>query len=524
VKQVEPVLSTAPDRLHDYVRKWAFERPTADAVIDGDRILSYAELAASIDACAAALIASGIQPGDRVATLAPPGLDFIVTFLATTAVGGIWSGLNPRYAAAELDALMARLEAKLVFYTPAVETRDFRVWATSLPHKLHKVELDASAASPPGLTTFADFMATGRSCDSTQLVARYRSTAPDDACLIVFTSGSTGAPKGVMISQCALTGASRVQARIWAADPMRVLVNLPINHIGCVGDLCCHALISGGAMVFTPRFDPAVSVDVIERHAITVWGQVPTMFQLTLDAPGFDPARLHSLQWLFWGGAHATPELIRRLQPLAPRIATSYGQTETVGSVAFTSAGADILTLQETVGRAVPPYEIRIVDSRKTLPAGCEGEIEVRTPFGMCGYWRDPEADARMMTTDGWRRTGDVGMLDAQGNLRLLGRVHDVFKSGGYNIYPAEIEAALMRHRAIREASVVGVPDRLYGNAAVAFLVTDTAIEDNALRQFLREHLANYKIPKRFHFIDELPRLPVGKVDKSALRKQACGQ
>ena len=524
MKQVEPVLSTAPDRLHDYVRKWAFERPTADAVIDGDRILSYAELAANIDACAAALIASGIQPGDRVATLAPPGLDFIVTFLATTAVGGIWSGLNPRYAAAELDALMARLQAKLVFYTPAVETRDFRVWATSLPHKLHKVELDASAASPPGLTTFADFMATGRSCDSTQLVARYRSTAPDDACLIVFTSGSTGAPKGVMISQCALTGASRVQARIWAADPMRVLVNLPINHIGCVGDLCCHALISGGAMVFTPRFDPAVSVDVIERHAITVWGQVPTMFQLTLDAPGFDPARLHSLQWLFWGGAHATPELIRRLQPLAPRIATSYGQTETVGSVAFTPAGADILTLQETVGRAVPPYEIRIVDSRKTLPAGCEGEIEVRTPFGMCGYWRDPEADARMMTTDGWRHTGDVGMLDAQGNLRLLGRVHDVFKSGGYNIYPAEIEAALMRHRAIREASVVGVPDRLYGNAAVAFLVTDTAIEDNALRQFLREHLANYKIPKRFHFIDELPRLPVGKVDKSALRKQACGQ
>jgi acyl-CoA synthetase (AMP-forming)/AMP-acid ligase II len=142
----------------------------------------------------------------------------------------------------------------------------------------------------------------------------------------------------------------------------------------------------------------------------------------------------------------------------------------------------------------------------------------------MCGYWRDPEANARMMTTDGWRRTGDVGMLDAQGNLRLLGRVHDVFKSGGYNIYPAEIEAALMRHRAIRETSVVGVPDPLYGNVAVAFLVAATAIESDALRQFLREQLANYKIPKRFHFIDELPRLPVGKVDKAALRKQANEQ
>ena len=142
----------------------------------------------------------------------------------------------------------------------------------------------------------------------------------------------------------------------------------------------------------------------------------------------------------------------------------------------------------------------------------------------MCGYWRDPEASARMLTVDGWRRTGDVGMLDAQGNLKLLGRVHDVFKSGGYNLYPAEIEAALIRHRDVREASVVSIPDPLYGNIAVAFLVADTALGDDTLRLFLRDHLANYKIPKRFHFIDALPRLPVGKVDKSALRKWASGQ
>lgn len=521
---MEPVLSTTPDRLYDHVQKWALEFPRADAIIDGDRVLSYSEFVASIDACAAALVASGIQPGDRVATLAPPGMDFIVTFLATTAIGGIWSGLNPRYAAPELDEILARLEAKLVFYTPVIEARDFRGWATSLPHKQQMVELGTNAANSPGLRTFAEFIATSRSCDAAHLAARYRSTAPDDPCLIVFTSGSTGAPKGAMISQRALTGASRVQARIWPARPMRVLVNLPINHIGCVGDLCCHALICGGAMVFMPRFDPVASLDVIERHAITVWGQVPTMLQLTLDAPGFDPARLHSLQWLFWGGAHATPELIERLHPLAPCIATSYGQTETVGSVAFTPADADIVTLKETVGRAVPPYEIRVVGSDKTLPAGCEGEIEVRTPFGMCGYWRDPEADTRIMTPDGWRRTGDVGTLDGQGNLRLLGRIHDVFKSGGYNLYPAEIEAALTRHRAIREASVVSAPDPLYGNVAVAFLVTDAAIEDDALREFLREHLANYKIPKHFHVVDGLPRLPVGKVDKSTLRKQACGQ
>ena len=362
--------STLPDRLHDYVGKWAREHPHADAVIDGNQVLSYAQLAASIDACAAALIAGGIQPGDRVATLATPGLDFLVTFLATVAAGGIWSGLNPRYATPELDALVARLEPKLVFCMPEIEARDHRGWAAALPDTLRTIELGATATNPSDLTTFADFITAGRSCTAAQLTSRYRNTAPDDPCLIVFTSGSTGAPKGAMISQHALTGASRVQARVWPAQPMRVLVNLPINHIGCVGDLCCHALVSGGTIVFTPRFDPVASLDAIERHAITVWGQVPTMFQLTLDAPGFDPARLRSLQLLFWGGAHATPELVQRLHTLAPRIATSYGQTETVGSVAFTPADADIVTLQETVGRAVPPYEIRIAHAdRRWLAA-----------------------------------------------------------------------------------------------------------------------------------------------------------
>jgi acyl-CoA synthetase (AMP-forming)/AMP-acid ligase II len=522
-----PLASTtgSPDSLYACVQEWTRRRPDTEAVIDGERRFNYRQLSQNIDACAAAMVAAGIEPGDRVMTLAPPGADFLVTFLATAAVGGIWSGLNPRYAVPELDALVERLEPRLVFWTPEIEGRSYRAWAASLPPTIRSIELGSIASRHAAAATYADFIAAGATCPASRLATRCQACHPDEPSLIVFTSGSTGTPKGAMISQRALLGASRVQAHLWAADPMRVLVNLPINHIGCVGDLCCHALVSGGTMVFTPRFDPAASLDAIERHAITVWGQVPTMFQLTLDAPGFDASRLASLQWLFWGGAHASAELIERLSPLAPRIATSYGQTETVGSVAFTSADASPVTLRETVGRAVPPYEIRIVDANgAALPTAHEGEIEVRTPFGMCGYWRDPDASARVLAADGWQRTGDVGMLDAHGNLKLLGRVHDVFKSGGYNLYPAEIEAALAEHPDVREASVVGVPDLLYGNVAVAFLVVDRPLEENTLRQHLRDRLANYKIPKRFRIIDQLPRLPVGKVDKSALRAHAVAQ
>lgn len=510
------------NRLHDYVRHWARHQAQADAAIGPGRRLSWAALAEAVDACAAGMIAAGVQRGDRVAMLAPPGPDFLVNFLATAAIGGIWVGLNPRYAAPELDAVITRIEPRLVFSAAAIEARDYGEWITHLPPAIQAIGLDGGHPSDRPMP-LSSFLASGASTTPMQREERYRETRPADPCLIVFTSGSTGTPKGALISQAALVGASKVQLQAWPADPLRVLNNLPINHIGCVGDLCCYALVGGGATIFTPRFDPAASLAAIGDEQVTVWGQVPTMFQLTLDAPEFEPDRLASLQLAFWGGAHAAPALVSRLHDLAPRIATSYGQTETVGSVTFTPAQANPAALSETVGRVVPPYRIRIVDTEGlALDQGEEGEIQVHTPFGMSGYWNDPQATAAVMTADGWQRTGDVGVLTPEGDLKLVGRVHDVFKSGGYNIHPPEIEAALATHPAIREASVVGAPDPLYGTVAVAFAVAaGTPPSADALREYLRDRLANYKIPKRFVFVDSLPRLAVGKIDKQSLREQA---
>jgi len=514
-------------RLHDYVARWAASRPHTFAAIERGRRVTYAALSDAVDECARAMLAAGFERGDRVAMLAVPGVDFLTVFLATAAIGGIWVGLNPRYSDAELSSVVERVTPRLVFANLAIEQRSYAEWLRRLSGATTTVSLGGSVDGAPHLMSKIAFLACGAGLPPDELKRRYLETNPSDPCLIVFTSGSTGTPKGALISHAALVGASEVQWRVWRTEPLRILNNLPINHIGCVGDLTCYALIAGGTVVFSPRFDPADSVALIRDEQITVWAQVPTMFQLTLDSPHFDVAALRSLRLIFWGGAHASAELIERLAKLGTRLATSYGQTETVGSVAFTPEDARLELLAGTVGRAVPPYEIRIATSSgATAPPGESGEIEVRTPFGMSGYWGDPQATRGMLAREGWHRTGDVGALSAAGTLRLLGRVHDVFKSGGYNIYPQEIEAALQAHPDIRQVAVVGVPDRLYGQVAVAFVAVQKESvppSDDALRGHLRARVANYKVPKRFIFVRELPRLAVGKVDRQALRELANG-
>jgi acyl-CoA synthetase (AMP-forming)/AMP-acid ligase II len=470
---------------------WAVQTPGADAAIEAGRRLSYAQLEADVTAKARALIGAGVGHGDRVAMLAPPGVEFWIHFLAAAEIGAIWIGLNPRHTDLELSEVVARVTPRLLIVPETLDGRSYEAWRSQQGHDVRViVNLHEARRSLVG---------------------------PNDPCLIVFTSGSTGSPKAVVMRQGALVGASLIQASLWKATPLRVLNNLPVNHIGCVGDLGVYTLAGGGALVFAPRFDPAQTVALIEAQAITVWGQVPTMFQMTLDAPGFEPKRLSTLQRIFWGGAQASPDLLAGLEALGVPLSTSYGQTETVGSIAFTPDGASLDLLTQSVGRAGAPYEVRIAGGAE------EGEIEVRTPFGMSGYWTNQGVEPVDMSAE-WRGTGDVGAILPEGDIVLRGRVHDVFKSGGYNIYPGEIETALEAHSSVAQAAVVGVEDRLFGQAGWAFLLAaGKEPTEEELRAHLTARIANYKIPKRFIFVDALALLPVGKVDKTQLREVARG-
>jgi acyl-CoA synthetase (AMP-forming)/AMP-acid ligase II len=508
-------------RLVDYVDWYARNTPHALAVSGHGERLSYAELSKRVRECAAALAGRGVGRGDRVATLTTPGGAFVVTFLATSLVGAIWIGLNPRHTPAELDATIGALDPRLVFVRDSVEGKRYDAWTATLSGRAGVVALADGTAN--SLSHFA----AGKRVEPEILSAMEDLADPDEPCLIVFTSGSSGKPKGVMISQRALVGASLVQRAQWPASPLRVLNNLPINHIGCVGDLFCFALIGGGTTVFSERFDPADTMALLRSERATVLGQVPTQFILTLDSPAFDANALASLQLIFWGGAAASRDLIARLERFGKAVATSYGQTETVGSVTFTPADADTDALATTVGRAVAPYRLRIVDeSDQVVSQGEPGEIQIHSPFRMNGYWRNPEATARAITDDGWLRTGDIGLLAADGALSLIGRTTDTFKSGGYNIYPAEIEAAIASYPNVAEVAVVAVADPIFGAVGMAMVSgrPSASLTDAALRAHLGERLANYKIPKRIVISESLPKLPVGKIDKNAVREMLAAK
>jgi len=502
-------------RLNDYVDWYARTTPRTLAIAGRERV-TYLELQKQVRVCAESLAGCGVGAGDRVAMLATPGGAFLVSFLATASLGAIWVGLNPRHTAAELDAAMAALSPKVVFARETIESRNFTPWIATLPQSITIFLMtDASAAALAG---FAE----GRPRSTGMPEAAGARAAPEAPALIVFTSGSSGRPKGALISQRALIGASLVQLTQWPVSPLRVLNNLPINHIGCVGDLCCYTLVGGGTSVFCERFDPSESIALCEREQVTMLGQVPTQFILTLNSPDFRAAALASVQLIIWGGAQASAELVAALHDLGKPIATSYGQTESVGSVTFTPPDATLAELATTVGRPVAPYGIRIAAENGDVAAASQpGEIQIRSPFCMNGYWQDPHATRRAFTDDGWLRTGDVGALTGNGMLRLIGRTTETFKSGGYNIYPAEIEQAIASHQAVADVAVVSLADPLFGMVGAAMIQPHPGQELTAaaLRAHLADRLANYKIPKRVLIAPELPKLPVGKIDKAAVRE-----
>ena len=502
-------------RLNDYVDWYAQTAPQALAFSGRER-LTYPQLRAQVRDCAAVLAGYGVGRGDRVVTLSTPGGAFLVTFLATAMLGAIWSGLNPRHTDVELDKAVSILEPKFVFARTAIEARDYTSWMSRLPADIGVVSLSSGDAS-----ALADFTRRKRVDDNT-LSAMAELTDPAAPCLIVFTSGSTGVPRGAMISQRALIGTARVQCGQWPVSPLRVFNNLPINHIGCVGDLCCYALIGGGTSVFSERFDPSDTMTLCQREEVSVLGQVPTQFVLTLGSPAFRASAFDSTRLIFWGGAQASAELVAALHALGKPIATSYGQTETVGSITFTPPNATLEGLANTVGRCVAPYEIRTAGKDGgVLSPGEAGEIQVRSPFCMNGYWRNPEATKKAFTADGWLRTGDVGIVDSAGQLKLIGRTTETFKSGGYNIYPTEIEQAVASHPAVADNAVVPVADTVFGMVGAAMVQAKPghSLSADILRTHLATRLANYKIPKRILIAKELPRLPVGKIDRQAVRE-----
>lgn len=508
--------------LSDYLVDHATRQPDAEAAVEGARRMTYAELATEVARLAALLRQFGIGPGERVAVLAPPSIDFLVSFLATTSLGGIWLGLNPKHTRAELHYILSDAAPRVVLARSHIGARDFvddlRALQADRAVTARFLLLDPRA----GIDELRQALPLLGNLGSAGTLAIPREASAGSDAMLVYTSGTTGVPKGALLSHRALIRGALARIRLWPISPWRAINNLPINHIGAAGDINCTTFVAGGCQVFMEKFDPAATLRLVAQERVTFWYQIPTMFQLCLDHPEAEHTDWSRLDTAIWSGGRASHELVQRLGKIARHLAVDYSMTESVGSIALTPRTRDLAVLSDTVGWPDPQRGIRVVDpiSLAEVATGELGEIQVNDDWRFSGY-RGASTPPDAYASDGWFRTGDLAVRQPNGALKLIGRLKEMYKSGGYNVYPKEIEQIIESHPQVISSAVVPISDALYGEVGMAFVIHRGALTEASLEAHCRDSLANYKIPKRFALVTELPLLPTGKVDRMALRERA---
>ena len=494
--------------------------PDAPCVSFEGRHWSYREFDARVDAAAQALAAAGVQAGDRLALLSTPRPEYLLLLMAASRVGAVYVGLNPRYTAAEVAQALQCVRPRLVLTLRTFEGQDFEALfaqagaLTPLPPVRAFNDLDGCLAELQGLPMLP--VASHETPD----VALARTAA------IVFTSGTTGQPKAAMLTHRGLLLAAAVQhMRLNPSAPQRprLLCHLPINQVGCLMNLTLGSLVGGGSVVFLQRFSAERTLQLVVEERVNCWLQVPAMFHECVLHPAFDPQALGHVHSVCIGGGAPSARVIAALRATGARLFVEYGQTETSSSGAYSDPGASDEVLTHCIGRFDAQFEMRIVrPDRLPCAVGEVGEIQAHGGLLFAGYFSDADATRAAFTADGWLHTGDLAEQRADGCVVLRGRLKEMIKSGGYNVYPREVELVLEAHPAVAQVVVLGLPDERYGEAVHAVLtLRDSAVGRLALDASCRAQLANYKVPKTFRVIDRFPLLPNGKIDRVGTRTVA---
>lgn len=512
-------MTTDPRTVPAALDRFARQLPDHDALVTEDRSFTAAALRDEVHRAAAALIALGVQPGDRVAIWSPNTWHWVVACLAIHHAGAAMVPLNTRYTAAEAGDILARVEAPVLFGMGEFLGND-RVAdldRAALPALRHIVRIPIDARET-GAGTWDEFIAGGTDLDA--VAARAAAITPDDVSDILFTSGTTGRSKGVLCAhrQSLSASASWAANGKITADDRYLCINPFFHNFGYkAGILAC--LQTGATLIPHLTFDPLRALRAIEQHRITVLPGPPTIYQTLLDHPARGDYDLSSLRFAVTGAATVPVVLVERMQSELDIdiVLTAYGLTEANGMGTMCRADDDAVTVATTCGRPFADFELRI-DAGES---GESGEVLLRGPNVMLGYLDDPAATAAAIDADGWLHTGDIGVLDAAGNLRITDRLKDMYICGGFNVYPAEIEQVLARLDGVADAAVIGVPDERLGEVGRAFLVTrpGAQLDEQSVIAYTREHLANFKTPRSVRFVDALPRNAGGKVLKPQLRE-----
>jgi len=500
-----------------------------EAVVDGDVRLSFAELWAAAEQAGRAFMAAGVAPGDRVAIWSPNVHEWIVALLGLQAAGGVLVPVNTRYKGAEAAYLLDTSRAKVLVTVDGFLGNDHLAMLEghALPHLARTVLLRGDA--PAGRQAWADFLATGDGVPAVALVERMAALGPDDVSDIIFTSGTTGNPKGVVCTHGqTLRGFADWAAIVGLRRDDRYLVINPFFHSFGYKAGIVAALTVGATLVPQAVFDIPQAMANVAAHRITALPGPPAIYQTFLNHPDLDRQAMSSLRLAVTGAAPVPVELIERMQRELgfETVVTAYGLTETCGIVTVCWPDDPPERISASSGRAIPGVEVRIVDDDgQDVPTGEPGEIVVRGYNVMRGYFEDPGRTAETIDADGWLHTGDIGTMDADGYVAITDRKKDMFICGGFNAYPAEIERLLLTHPGIAQAAVIGVPDERLGEVGTAFVVprSGVAVDPAEVVAWAKEHMANYKAPRHVQVVEALPMNASNKVLKGELRARFGG-
>jgi acyl-CoA synthetase (AMP-forming)/AMP-acid ligase II len=473
-----------------------------------------------------------VEKGDRVALLSAARNEFLLTYMAAGKVGAMWLGLNPKFTLDELRYQIGDSRPAVLIAVRTFLGNDLAATITALTEEFPFIKRVLVIGDPvDGTENFQDFVDRPRPELAAALEKRAAEIRPDDEALLMYTSGSTGKPKGVVHTHASIVENIKVEVvKFYVDEETRCLLHFPINHVAADVEIGFAAVMAGGCLVFMEQFDPVGALKTIEKEKITMFGQVPVMFLLQMKQPEFFQTDFSRVRLMAWAGAAAPKVMIDVLTGICAKtggmMITGYGSTEVCGFVTYTEKGDDPDTLLKTAGRIAPPFELKIVDDdHRELPDGQIGEIAVRGPFMFKGYLNKPEATAEVLDRDGWYYTSDLAFKDARGYITITGRKSEMFKTGGENVYPREIEEIIETHPSVLFSAVMGVPDEIYQEVGWAFVMPTPGKEvtEEELRELCRSKLANFKVPKKFFIRPLLPLLASGKVSKLALKEEIRG-
>ena len=529
--------------IGDWLDKKAMEYPDKDCSVhplEGLRFTT-SEFQAEVNRVARGLMAMGIQKGDHVAIWATNYPQWVQTLFATAKIGAVLVTVNTNYKKYELEYLLKQSDSKMLIMMGGTKDNNYvdHIYAVcpelnscepggldckKLPFLKTVIFLDETKHE--GMYNWSDVLRLSEKVTDEERTERQASCDPHDVINMQYTSGTTGFPKGVMLTHYNLINNGKIIGESMAfSDKDRLCITVPLFHcFGCVLGVMA-SITNDTAMVFVDHFNPVNVLKVLDMEKCTAFHGVPTMFIAIMDHPDFSKYDLSNLRTGIMAGANCPVEVMKAAaDKMNMRHITSvYGQTESSPGITQSTVDDPLEIRVSTVGRAYPNVEARVVDpeTNEEVPANAVGEIVTRGYHVMKGYYKMPEATAQAIDRDGWLHTGDLGVKDEEGYYRITGRLKDMVIRGGENIYPREIEEFLYTHPSVKDVQVVGVPDRKYGEEVLACVILKDGAQETeeAIVEYVKQGLSKHKAPRYVKFVDSFPMTASGKIQKYKLRE-----